>query len=106
MVDFLKIYKGKKVLVTGHTGFKGSWLVIALQKLGAEVSGISLEAQAKDNFHLCGLDKKMDSVIQITDIKSIKKNKRSCLYLIDIFIIPQRIKNINNNPINPNSEAV
>jgi CDP-glucose 4,6-dehydratase len=36
------IYKGKKVLVTGHTGFKGSWLVLWLKKLGAEVAGYSL----------------------------------------------------------------
>jgi len=37
----IDVYKGKKVLVTGHTGFKGSWLVAWLQKLGAEVVGVS-----------------------------------------------------------------
>lgn len=38
-----KIYKGKKVLITGHTGFKGSWLSLWLTKLGAEVCGYSKE---------------------------------------------------------------
>lgn len=40
---FNNIYKGKRVLVTGHTGFKGSWLTLWLNKLGAEVCGYSLE---------------------------------------------------------------
>ena len=35
-------YKGKKVLITGHTGFKGSWLAIWLKALGADVIGYSL----------------------------------------------------------------
>jgi CDP-glucose 4,6-dehydratase len=37
-----KIWQGKRVLVTGHTGFKGSWLTLLLKDLGAEVIGISL----------------------------------------------------------------
>ena len=41
MVVFNDIYKGKKVLVTGHTGFKGSWLITWLLKLGANVVGVS-----------------------------------------------------------------
>ena len=36
------IFKGKKVLVTGHTGFKGTWLSLWLNYLGAKVSGISI----------------------------------------------------------------
>jgi CDP-glucose 4,6-dehydratase len=42
MVDF-SIYKGKKVFITGHTGFKGSWLCLLLNELGAEVYGYALE---------------------------------------------------------------
>jgi CDP-glucose 4,6-dehydratase len=42
MVDFGLVYKGKKVFVTGHTGFKGSWLVAWLHLLGAEVKGYAL----------------------------------------------------------------
>lgn len=42
-------WKGKKVLVTGHTGFKGSWLVIWLHSMGAIVSGLSLQARGLNN---------------------------------------------------------
>lgn len=44
---FNNIYKGKKVFVTGHTGFKGSWLTLWLTKLGAEVCGYSLAPNTK-----------------------------------------------------------
>jgi nucleoside-diphosphate-sugar epimerase len=36
-------WKGRRVLVTGHTGFKGSWLSLWLQALGADVTGFALE---------------------------------------------------------------
>ena len=39
---FQKAYEGKKVLITGHTGFKGSWLTVWLLKLGAQVVGFSI----------------------------------------------------------------
>jgi CDP-glucose 4,6-dehydratase len=42
MVDLLNIYKGKKVFLTGHTGFKGSWMCILLNTLGAKVYGYAL----------------------------------------------------------------
>ena len=40
---FNNVYKGKRVLVTGNTGFKGSWLSVWLNMLGAEVYGFSNE---------------------------------------------------------------
>lgn len=44
-------YRGKRVVVTGHTGFKGGWLSLWLHELGAEVHGISLPAPSGPNFH-------------------------------------------------------
>lgn len=56
MESFWNCYRGKKVLLTGHTGFKGSWLAIWLKELGAEVYGYALAPQSpKDNFVLCNL---------------------------------------------------
>ena len=53
-------WSGKKVLITGHTGFKGSWLAIWLNMLGAEVAGYALEPLTpNDNFVLAGLEKRM-----------------------------------------------
>ena len=46
---FAGIYKNKTVLVTGHTGFKGSWLVLWLHKMGATVVGYSLPAPTEPN---------------------------------------------------------
>ena len=49
-------YSGKKVLVTGHTGFKGSWLCLLLSKLGADVVGYSLDVPTKPSlFELCDI---------------------------------------------------
>lgn len=72
---FNNIYRGKKVLVTGHTGFKGSWLSIWLKELGAEVIGYSLDPYTeKDNFVLAGLkDKIVDIRGDIRDKKHLEK---------------------------------
>ena len=45
-----KFWKGKKVLITGHTGFKGSWLVLILHHLGAKITGYALNPISKPNF--------------------------------------------------------
>lgn len=56
-------YEGKKVLVTGHTGFKGAWLCGLLLRLGAEVSGYALEPPTVPSlFELTGMKDRMDSV--------------------------------------------
>ena len=41
--EIFNIYKNKRVLITGHTGFKGSWLCLLLNQLGADVYGYALE---------------------------------------------------------------
>src|SRR5260370_181483 len=48
---FNGFYQGKRVVVTGHTGFKGGWLSLWLKQLGAAVSGISLPAPTNPNLH-------------------------------------------------------
>lgn len=63
MKNLINTYKGKTVLITGHTGFKGSWLCIWLIKLGAKVVGYALDPYTeKDNFVLSGLKEKMIDV--------------------------------------------
>ena len=55
---FQNSYKGKTVLVTGHTGFKGSWLSFWLHSLGAKVYGISDGIPTKPSFYkVCGVDR-------------------------------------------------
>lgn len=60
----LEFYRGKRVFVTGHTGFKGSWICRMLVGAGAVVTGYSLEPPTTPNlFSLAGLEGKMTSVI-------------------------------------------
>ena len=69
---FNSAFKGMRVLVTGHTGFKGSWLSIWLHELGAEVIGVGLEPYSeKDNFVLSGIGQKIK-----VDIRTISVTAR------------------------------
>lgn len=74
-MDNLSFYNGKKVFVTGHTGFKGSWLCRILVNAGAIVTGYSLLPPTEPNlFDLAGLERKMTSIIgDIRDFDSLKK---------------------------------
>ena len=63
---FSSIYKDKTVLVTGHTGFKGSWLVYWLNKMGANVVGYSLDAPTTPN-HIKLLDLDIASIISASE---------------------------------------
>ena len=71
----LNFYKGKKVFITGHTGFKGTWLCMLLRKLGAEVTGYALEPPTEPSlFALTQAEKNIHSVIgDICDLPSLKK---------------------------------
>lgn len=63
MLD-LSFYKGKKVFVTGHTGFKGSWLCRVLVNVGADVTGFSLVPPTSPSlFEMAGIAEGMTSVI-------------------------------------------
>lgn len=73
MLDF-DFYKDKKVLITGHTGFKGAWLTAILLSAGAKVTGYSLEAPTDPSlFELTGLGSKIRSVIG--DVRDYDKLK-------------------------------
>ena len=72
---FNNFYRGKRVLVTGHTGFKGSWLSIWLHELGAEVIGIGLDPfTERDNYVLSGIGKKIKVDIR-ADIRDGQRMK-------------------------------
>lgn len=70
------VFSGRKVLVTGHTGFKGSWLSIWLEALGAEVIGYSLDPGLESkqrNFHFCRLREHMIHLVgDIRDLESVR----------------------------------
>jgi CDP-glucose 4,6-dehydratase len=75
LVNQLKgTYAGKRVLVTGHNGFKGSWLVALLNHLGAEVHGISLEILEDSPFKFFHSQSKHFNYVQdIRDFNSLEK---------------------------------
>ena len=58
-----EFWRGRRVLLTGHTGFKGSWLSLWLQSLGAEVVGLSVDVPTEPSLHrLAGLDSSMEGI--------------------------------------------
>jgi CDP-glucose 4,6-dehydratase len=61
--QFINFYKNKKVFLTGHTGFKGSWMLVLLQILGAKVKGYSLKAPEKSLFNDIKENLECESVI-------------------------------------------
>ena len=75
MKNNLKVFKNKRILITGHTGFKGSWLSLWFKNLGADVMGVSIDIPTKpSHFQLINLEKKVKSkFLDITDLKELKK---------------------------------
>ncbi|MCC7300145.1 MAG: CDP-glucose 4,6-dehydratase [Verrucomicrobia bacterium] len=72
-IMFGGIYQGKKVLLTGHTGFKGSWLAYWLQRLGAEVCGYALPAPTDpSHWNLLKLNMRSE-LADIRDFQSLEK---------------------------------
>lgn len=73
--SILNFYKGKKVLITGHTGFKGSWLCLLLTMAGADVIGYALEPDIKPAlFDIAGVEQGIHSVIgDVRDLDTLQK---------------------------------
>ena len=70
---FGNVYQGRRILLTGHTGFKGSWLALWLQKLGAEITGLSLAPKSTpSHWDLLSLDFE-DYKIDIRDKDAVVK---------------------------------
>lgn len=81
MMFDLRFYKGKRVLLTGHTGFKGTWMSVLLANAGAEVIGYSSCSKTEARlFDLCGIKG------QITHIKG---DVRDMGHILDVFRIYQ-----------------
>ena len=71
----LGFYKGKNVFVTGHTGFKGTWLCKILINAGANVTGYSVNIPTNPNlFEISNIESKMHHIIgDIRDFEHLKK---------------------------------
>lgn len=79
MKSLEKLYRNKKILITGHTGFKGAWLSIWLNKLGSKVYGISLPENKASLFKRCGIKKLFKNNDQYQDIRNYKKYREKIL---------------------------
>src|ERR1700761_9016197 len=76
--DDLRLYAGKRVLVTGHTGFKGAWLCEWLLGLGAEVHGIALRPLTPSLFDTLDLASRVKhNVLDIRDAETLAAKVRA-----------------------------
>ncbi len=70
-----EFWRGRRVLVTGHTGFKGAWLALWLNRLGAEVTGLALAPETPDPFFsACEIEHVVRSLIgDIRDAGTVRR---------------------------------
>ncbi len=71
-MDLTNFYSGKKVLLTGHTGFKGAWLSLWLTMMGARVAGFALQADKESLFNLAKVSEELEKSI-IGDIRNAEE---------------------------------
>ena len=72
----LNFYKNKKVLITGHTGFKGSWMCRMLMSAGANITGYALKPSEPSLFKICHIGENINSIIG--DIRDLEHLKEVC----------------------------
>ena len=80
MTQLETVYCGKRVLVTGHTGFKGSWLTLWLSQMGSEVAGLALDPkpEAEKLFKIVSPNLTADHRLDICDAAGVAEVVRSC----------------------------
>jgi len=101
-VPFGDFFKDKKIFITGHTGFKGSWLCLLLHRLGAKLYGYSLEPPTEPSlFKLAGINKVVSTNIgDIRDYENLKRNLAAITPQIVIHLAAQPlVRNSYKNPI-------
>jgi CDP-glucose 4,6-dehydratase len=88
-----RFWRGKRVLLTGHTGFKGAWLALWLRRLGADITGVALAPDAKPNlFTLAGVDGFCESRLQdIRDATRLAATVRSARPQIVLHLAAQAL---------------
>ena len=87
-------WRGRRVFLTGHTGFKGSWLSLVLDYLGAEIFGVSVDCKTqKGPYFSCGMDKKLQSDIRL-DIRDANALKEYIYFIEDKINCPIKIISI------------
>ena len=75
----MKFYQGRRVLVTGYTGFKGMWLVLLLRRLGAEVAGYSLDTPTREGARVCeriGLEGRISYAVR-ADVRDFERLRQA-----------------------------
>ena len=79
MLKDLKFFKNKKVLITGHTGFKGAWLSFIMIQSGAKVMGISDKIKNKELFNQLKIKKNINSheILDITNFELLNTKIKS-----------------------------
>ena len=101
MLD-MSFYKNKKVLITGHTGFKGSWMCKLLLLAGADVTGYALAAPTKPSlFEICQISRQINSVIgDVRDLTHLKEVFDACQPEIVIHMAAQPlVRESYKNPV-------
>lgn len=80
MSEVFKSFKGKKIFVTGHTGFKGTWLTFLLTEIGADVTGYALEPEkGPSHFEMLGLKNKINHIVaDIRDSVALSSAMQAC----------------------------